>query len=804
MRLVGSLVFVASIACGGEAPPIAGGPDASVVVVVHPDAEPVACASGTVRGADGACETPGISACPTVFGADPSGLGCAEISPASCPPGTRARVGQSECQPAGWAICPLGFVRDDLGFGCADVTPASACAGASFEKIGDAACAPLPGCDAPFPPPDATFFVDARFAQVDATHFRTITDALAAAPDGATIAVDTSTYAESITIDRRLHLAGRCAREASLQGAIRIRGDVTLTGLRFQGLVVEAGARAIGRGLQIEGATGEGILVRGARVDLENTVIRSTNARPDGTSGRGIALEPGSQVALQNVSLANNREAGIDVEGSAIRLDDVVVRATQLDGSRASAAGVQGRQGAQITLNRVASFANLRAGLRLTDGARATATSLVVRDTAGGAGIVVRDGAGLSGTSLTLDRNKDYALAVLDSGTATLTAAAIQRTRRANPLAGTVAIAVAADNGSVRLESSALLANSDRGLLSTAGHATAIDTLIDGTEGALAPGVGITQLGHVRLTGVTVTNSGGAALIVQSGTAELSESIVATTRAFTGAQVGAGLVVNTGTATIDGCVVKDNASFGIIFGNVRGGRARGTISRSLVARTFGRDGRTEDQQEGFGVWVSEGSTLALSLSDLDQNENGALGVHHGAHVTVERSLFRRTKPNKLGSYGNGIYSEGVLELSDSALVGNTTIGLQAHGPTAHVTVDRVLIDATRPKSDGVFGHGVAASFESTLIMRDSEIRGSAGAGFIVQDGAAILASSLLTQNVIGIHVQDGTALTQVASEPSAPQPKTVLITEDTRFIDNGTRTGVGVVPIPDPLSGPGS
>jgi nitrous oxidase accessory protein NosD len=636
---------------------------------------------------------------------------------------------------------------------------------------------------------------------------------VATATGGAIIAVDSSTYAESITVDRPLWILGRCARTVSVEPAAGAGITVTARGVRIEGLAIRgaqiglrvaAGAEVAAEGLLLEANRGLGIEVRG-RLELDSSTARGTSAEAPFGAGQGILAAGGAQVDLQEVALVANQSAGMEAIGAGTRIAarGSWVAQTRIEPGSQRGGGVLASDQAELDLAGVAVVANTRVGLRIASGARVRADGLVVRDTASGAGVLVRDAAELDASNLLLDRNSEIGLAALDSGTATITDGAIQRTTL--PLLANAAFAVAADLGAARLERTALVENESRAAYTTGGRLTLIDCAISATEGDLAPGVGVVGGGRAEIRGTLIEDSGAAGVILGSGggQATIEASIIADTRPFPGAQVGAGMVVNSGTIAVERSLVRDNFSMGIIFGNVRGDTARGTIRDSKIEGSSGRPDLPTEQQEGFGVWVSSGSTLTIDGSDLDQNQNAALGVHFGAQAEVSGAVFRRTRADPLGNYGNGVYSEGTLTLRDSALLDNTTIGLQAHGPLARVEVERCAIRGTRPKSDGVFGHGVAASFESTLIIRGSEIRGSAGAGLIVQDGAAILAGSLIAGNTVGIHVQQGTALEQVAVVPEEPAPKTVHVSDDTRFIDNQTRTGVGLIAVPDPLTGPG-
>src|SRR5205085_374296 len=103
--------------------------------------------------------------------------------------------------------------RDASGWGCVDYKSVG-CDGATRESAASADCVPVGNCDAPFPPAGA-IVVDDSFtdAQVDATHFKTISAAIDAATAGATVAIESGTYAEEIKIGKSLKLVGRCAEK---------------------------------------------------------------------------------------------------------------------------------------------------------------------------------------------------------------------------------------------------------------------------------------------------------------------------------------------------------------------------------------------------------------------------------------------------------------------------------------------------------------------------------------------------------------------------------------------------------------
>lgn len=116
----------------------------------------------------GACN----GGCPAGFQPDASGNGCIDVSPAECAAGSAPLLGNKECTPIADAACPPSFEKDPSGWGCR-------------ATIDDARVA---DCTAPFPPANATVFVDPN-APEDATHKKKLFDAVYDAPKGAVIAV---------------------------------------------------------------------------------------------------------------------------------------------------------------------------------------------------------------------------------------------------------------------------------------------------------------------------------------------------------------------------------------------------------------------------------------------------------------------------------------------------------------------------------------------------------------------------------------------------------------------------------------
>ena len=98
--------------------------------------------------------------------------------------------------------------------------------------------------------------------------------------------------------------------------------------------------------------------------------------------------------------------------------------------------------------------------------------------------------------------------------------------------------------------------------------------------------------------------------------------------------------------------------------------------------------------------------------------------------------------------------------------------------------------------DGHFGIGVLFGGDATGTVETSTITGSKGIGVTAAAAGAFVVHTTISRNVVGVHTQDGTSLSQgdVAGDPLA-----LVISNDTRFVDNMTRVGSGVLPLPTVL-----
>jgi hypothetical protein len=266
------------------------------------------------------------------------------LTEAGCGPGTMPRIGFEGCAPAGWTSCPEGFEPGTGGWGCRPIVAAS-CDEHTMARIGATGCAALGRCNARFPPDDATHYVDPDLtdAELGPRHFRSIIGAVEAAPAGAVIAIADGLYLESVVVDKRLRLVGRCPQRAGISTSrlgypgltIVDAQEVTIEGLFVRdahpGLYVGDGAGVTLRDVLLLGNEGAGLYTTdGAAVHLERSVAGQTLPYGDGTGGWGVLSDAGSRVTLVDSVLDRNHEAALFVldAGTEASVTRSIIRAT--------------------------------------------------------------------------------------------------------------------------------------------------------------------------------------------------------------------------------------------------------------------------------------------------------------------------------------------------------------------------------------------------------------------------------------------------------------------------------------------
>jgi hypothetical protein len=597
------LVLAPSACSDSPAATTSGGP-------TTPDAG-ATCADGLRAGPDGTCE---------LFAA----------AAASCGPGTRPAVGNDACVAVGTTSCAAGFERDASGWGCAAVLPPAPCVGATRPKLGERTCVPVGDCSAAYPPAGA-ILVDPALdpAAVDATHVRTVADALAIAPSGAVVALaDGMHSAAPFTVSKPLTLVGRCADRAHLVAAqppasagIGIAADVTLRGLTIDGftaaLLVSGAVTLDAEDIVVEKAHSRAVFAqKGAKVMLRRSVVRGT--APIGTSDQTIAVlvGTGASVALEDSAILASIDGAlavtdsVDTHASLTRtvVQDVKPRA---DGTGGSA--LRAFEGAHLDVTESAILDSSGIAILTLRKKQPPPQVTLTRSVVGGTVPTTQTGTSL-GTAInaaydavvtitesTIADSGGTALYVAENAKITFTKSVVVRVKRTPDLSSQGGSAV--KSGTLALEDSAVVNVGGGGVGGwSGGHVTMLRSLVRDIGGDSAQGLGLGQ-GLSALAGSTIeaTDSAvvnalelGASATNAGSTIHLQDVVITRTDDAPAPRFGHGVL------SVDGAAI--------------------TLVRTIVER-----------QIGVGVFCAAGGSVAAA----SLIRGNAVGVHaqDGSSIT---------------------------------------------------------------------------------------------------------------------------------------------------------------------------
>jgi hypothetical protein len=507
----------------------------------------------------------------------------------------------------------VGFEADPSGWGCRPVLPDATCPDGFIAQLGSRACVPLSDCIAPFPPPEATFFVDQNFpdGRLDATHFRKLWQAADAAPAGATIAIESGTYVEANGLTRDVNLVGRCSAEVRIlppapglngvycEAKVNLRG-VALVG-HAMGFGAGAGCQANLREVEILSPASAGLAANsGATVTLHRSRIVGAQGQPglNGGNAAGVLAQGGS-VTLEGCEVADNNQIGVGASGagSTVAVVGSVVRGTRDHSMGDWFGGAYVDFGGQLSLERSALVDNSVYGLRVIG---AASRAVVVSSTVSGSrGAGAESGAGIG-------CSQSAALLLVDSAVVT-----------------TEGPGVLVFDGDAHAELNRVVLRDNRrspnyhddlgeGLyLAGAAHATVTDCAIIGNRRA-----GI----ELQPDGSTLEVTGS--LIADTGLSGPDEDIG-----------GFGLYAKQASVSVTDSAFTGNRLIGVYAQYL----AKVTLARTLVRATTASP---RNPTIGHGVVASNESVLDVTETAFD--ENLGVGVAcMAADCAVRRSLIRR-------------------------------------------------------------------------------------------------------------------------------------------------------------------
>ncbi len=134
----------------------------------------------------------------------------------------------------------------------------------------------------------------------------------------------------------------------------------------------------------VEDNGGGGVILLAAEATIEDSIIRHTRARTDGTQGFGVFADDGSKVTMTRTVIDGNRAVGVVVQspGARVNATDVIVRGTlPQDVNATFGRGFIVQFSAHGDLRRVIAERNHETGIEIGNSATATLTDIIIRDT---------------------------------------------------------------------------------------------------------------------------------------------------------------------------------------------------------------------------------------------------------------------------------------------------------------------------------------------------------------------------------------------------------------------------------------
>lgn len=414
------------------------------------------------------------------------------------------------------------------------------------------------------------------------------------------------------------------------------------------GVGANGGAHLTLQEVRVHRNAGAGLVAEEAGTRITGSAVRCDDTRPDATKSHGIGAltQSGAVIALRSARLHGNRLAGVAAQlaGAHAQLVATLIdgtRAQEKDGTRGVGVLVQSGASAQLVGVRISD--NQTAGVLVTlAGAKLEATALIVDGTrpqpvdgVNGVGVAAQVGASLTLRDVRLSDNRQAGLDV--SGAGTLVQASRVLVASTLPSDDNPASGVNVTTGArLALQGARVSGSVGYGLsvVSAASVIEATDVLIDQTEGRALDGrLGYGAVaaigGHLRLTGVRISRSAAAGLVVSDGARVTARGLLVDRgrgRLLDGYWGVGAVLQKSGEIDLQGSRLWKNRMAGVI--------ARGSSKAALVGV---RIDQTEKEaisgHLGVGaLFVQEGQAVALRSCLLLANHSAAVGFNRAGGV----------------------------------------------------------------------------------------------------------------------------------------------------------------------------
>lgn len=589
------------------------------------------------------------AACADGFQPIEDGGGCTAIlSATDCAAGTTPVIGNTSCVPVGVTSCAPGFTKSASGWGCDAVLPTAICTGATRESIGSATCVPVGDCTAAFPPSNATIFVDASYTagQIDATHFAAVDAALASAPAGAVIAVESGAYTGVMIPKASVSIVGRCAEKVVFTAtdatttAIQVgptAGTFSFSGMTFanyHGAISILAGKATVDSVVVDGSHFAGIIAGnvGTKLDITNSVVRGTRIGATDPNSFGLYLGDDAWVTVENSSFADNDyinvgASGQGTAGAKLTLTNSVVRNAHPTGDgNGFGWGVLGSGKVTLDIEQSVLAANQGFGLNMYATAAGSAGAVTVKDSL------------VEGTTF-------------------------------DPV-NQQGIGIEASYSSLDIENSTVTDNDAEDVYGFSNTTKIVSTTVGGTSNTdptvLGPVGLLLYSAKATLQSIAVIGTRTGAELQETTTAELDDSVFSGTRTsasgyyLQGNYVGVGVLLETkATLTSKNTAILNTHTAGLL----TAGNA--TVTGLLVQGT--RAGG--DKVAGRAVSVQGGASFTGSGCAFIDNSESGIAVQDST-LTLTDSIIDKTILDPLGQYGIGIL---LFSTSSAATISTTTL-----------------------------------------------------------------------------------------------------------------------------------
>lgn len=644
-------------------------------------------------------------------------------------------------EPPRFAPCPDGWTEaTERGVTICRAFAAAppACAEGEIARPGAPGCAPLgAACPADGLPPDPGG--DVRWVRAGASGdgsrgapFGTIAEALVDPGSSTTVAIGVGTYDEPLDLPAGARLLGACASETILTHSggtapVAREGAVTLEELsivRPEGF----GPRSIGVGtllrlrrVRVEGARGIGLLATdGGDIDAEDVTVVGTRVREDGTLGRGVQVQEGSELSLRRAMVASNLEYGIVASNARLSLQDVLLR----DVASAPADGADGF------------------GVLLVDRATASLERVVVADVREAGVFATNAGTSLEATSLVIDgvrrseagTSASTSLIVSDEATAT-----VSRLRVAGPL--------------------------DAALRAAGATLNVRDALVVGPrDGAQHALLSVVDGARVEGDRVVLVDASWNAISVMSARARLRDLVVRDTEPVT-IDLPDGMEITSGSALSLDFAAEVDVERARLTG-LSGQAVFSTDDARLALRDVRIDGVRRDGRIAHGLALTRRSSTTLERVAITDVEGEGVFVEDGPLEATDLTVGPPTGPDVVGFAQSFVATDAQIMGDRWALSGGLGIGLELWRTEA--TLGAVYVEDAGERvcppegciveSPDRFGMGLGIYDGSAVTIASLYVVGSAFCGVHLDAPSALeVEGGLIAGNGIGVCAHGGEA-----------------------------------------------